>query len=80
MDWMITTAPPFLSPTKLMSHQNEWLFFVYTIVLRFNIRMNVSLQQPRRAHAVDLYQYGILWWCHVNKYRAQRGTRFLQIM
>ena len=61
-----------------ISHRNGWSFCVYMIPLRdfapeWNSRPGTrSGVNSRRG---DSRGHDILWWYHVNKYRAMRGNR-----
>ena len=70
---------PFQSTGRPISHRNGWSFLrVYMIPLRDFVpewnsrpvtRTGVSLRRG------DSHRHDILWWYHVNKYRAMRGNR-----
>ena len=69
---------PFQSTVRPISHRNGWSFRVYMIPLRdFVPEWNsppgtrTGVNSPRG----DSRRHGILWWYHVNKYRAMRGNR-----
>ena len=61
-----------------ISHRNGWSFCVYMIPLRdFAPEWN-SLPGKRsgvNSRRGDSRGHDILWWYHVNKYRAMRGNR-----
>ena len=68
---------PFQSTGRAISHRNGWSFRAYMIPLpdfvpernsRPGTRTGVS---SRRG---DSRRHVILWWYHVNKYRAMRGN------
>ena len=69
---------PFQSTGRPISHRNGWSFRVYMIPLRdfvpeWNSRPGARTGvNSRRA---DSRRHNILWWYHVNKYRAMRGNR-----
>ena len=61
-----------------ISHQNGWLFRVYMIPLwdfvpEWNSRPGTRTGVNSRRG--DSRRHDILWWYHVNKYRAIRGNR-----
>ena len=67
----------FQSTSRLISHRNEWSFRVYMILLRdfapeWNSRPGAKTRV--NSHQGYLCQHDILWWYHVNKYRAMRGN------
>ena len=70
---------PFQSQTgRPISHRNEWSFCVYMIPLRdfvpeWNSRPGTTTGVNSRRG--DSRRHNILWWYHVNKYRAMRGNR-----
>ena len=53
---------PFQSTGRPISHRNGWSF-------RPGTRTGV------KARRGDSHRHDILWWYHVNKYRAMRGNR-----
>ena len=60
-----------------ISHRNGWSFRVYMIPLRdfvpeWNSRPGTTTGVNSRRG--DSRRHDILWWYHVNKYRAIRGT------
>ena len=68
----------FQSTSKSISHGNGWLFCVYMILLRdfvpeWNSRPGTRTGVNSRWS--DSRRHDILWWYHVNKYRAMRGNR-----
>ena len=68
---------PFQSTGRPISHRNGWSFRVYMIPLRdfipeWNSRPGTRTRVNTRWG--DSRQYDILWWYHVNKYRAMRGN------
>ena len=69
---------PFQSTGRPISHRNGWSFRVYMIPLRdfvpeWNSRPGARTGVNSRRG--DSRRHNILWWCHVNKYRAMRGNR-----
>ena len=69
---------PFQSTGRLISHQNGWSFCIYMIPLRDLVREWNSRTGTRtgvNSRRGDLRQHNILWWYHVNKYRAMKGNR-----
>ena len=69
---------PFQSTDRPISHRNGWSFRVYMIPLRDFVpewnsrpvtRTGVNLRRG------DSHWHNILWWYHINKYRAMRGNR-----
>ena len=69
---------PFQSTGRPISHRNGWSFRVYMIPLRdfvpeWNSRPGTTTGVNSRRG--DSRRHGILWWYHVNKYRAMRGNR-----
>ena len=61
-----------------ISHQNGWSFHVYMIplqdfILEWNSRPGTRTGVNSRQG--DSYWHDILWWYHVNRYRAMRGNR-----
>ena len=63
---------PFQSTGRPISHRNGWSFRVYTTAARFRTGVKFS---PRYKNRGDSRRHDILWWYHVNKYRAMRGNR-----
>ena len=68
---------PFQSTGRPISHRNGWSFRVYMIPLRdfvpeWNSRPGTRTGVNSRRG--DSRRHDILWWYHVNKYRAIRGT------
>ena len=69
---------PFQSTGRPISHRNGWSFRVYMIPLRdfvpeWNSRPGTRTGVNSRRG--DSRRHDILWWYHVNKYRATRGNR-----
>ena len=70
---------PFQFTSRPLSHRNGWSFRVYMIPLRnfvpeWNSRSGTTTGvNSRRGNS---RWHDILWWYHVNKYRATRGNRF----
>ena len=69
---------PFQSTGRPISHRNGWSFRVYMIplrdfVLEWNSRSGVRTGVNSRRG--DSRRHNILWWYHVNKYRAMRGNQ-----
>ena len=69
---------PFQSTGRPISHRNGWSFRVYMIPLRdfvpeWNSRPGARTGVNSRRG--DSRRHDILWWYHVNKYRAMRGNR-----
>ena len=71
---------PFQSTGRPISHvhRNGWSFRVYMIPLRdfipeWNSRPGARTGVSSRWG--DSRRHNILWWYHVNKYRAMRGNR-----
>ena len=69
---------PFQSTGRPISHRNGWSFRVYMIPLRdfvpeWNSRPGTRTGVNSRRG--DSRGHDILWWYHVNKYRAMRGNR-----
>ena len=69
---------PFQSTGRPISHRNGWSFRVYMIPLRdfvpeWNSRPGTRTGVNSRRG--DSRRHDILWWYHVNKYRAMRGNR-----
>ena len=62
---------------KPISHRNRWSFRVYMILSRNFVPEWISSSGTitgvnlRRG---DSHRHDILWWYHVNKYRAMRGN------
>ena len=68
---------PFQSTGRPISHRNGWSFRVYMIPLRdfvpeWNSRPGTRTGVNSRRG--DSRRHDILWWYHVNKYRAMRGN------
>ena len=68
----------FQSTGRPISHRNGWTFRVYMIPLRdfvpeWNFRPDTRTGVNSRRG--DSRRNDILWWYHVNKYRALRGNR-----
>ena len=68
----------FQSTGRPISHPNGWTFRVYMIPLRnlvpeWNSRPGVTTGVNSRRG--DSRRHDILWWYHVNKFRAMRGNR-----
>ena len=66
---------PFQSTGRPISHRNGWSFRVYMIPLRdfvpeWNSRPDTTTGVNSRRG--DSRRHEILWWYHVNKYRATR--------
>ena len=69
---------PFQSTSTPISHWNGWSFRVYMIPLRDSVPGWDSRPCTRtgvNSRRDDSRQHDILWWYHVNKYRAIRGNR-----
>ena len=69
---------PFQSTSRPISHRNGWSFRVYMIlpwdfVPEWNSRPGTRTGVNSRWG--DSRLHDILWWYHVNKYRAMRGNR-----
>ena len=69
---------PFQSTGRPISHRNGWSFRVYMIPLRdfvpeWNSRPGARTGVNSRRG--DSRWHNILWWYHVNNYRAMRGNR-----
>ena len=69
---------PFQSTGRPISHRNGWSFRVYMIPLRdfvlgWNSRPGTRTGVNSRRG--DSRRHDILWWYHINKYRAIRGNR-----
>ena len=65
-----------------ISHRNGWSFCVYMIPLRFRTGVKFSPRYNNRGELTPDHswvtrsrRHDILWWYHVNKYRAMRGNR-----
>ena len=68
----------FQSTGRPISHWNGWLFCVYMIPLRvFVLEWNSCPGTRARVSLCrgDLHRHNILWWYHVNKYRAMTVNR-----
>ena len=65
---------PFTLPVcRSISHRNGWSFRVYISCYMIPLRDFVpDVVNSRRG---DSRRHDILWWYHVNKYRAMRGNR-----
>ena len=68
---------PFQSTGRPISHRNGWSFRVYMIPLRdfvpeWNSRPSTTTGVNSRRG--DSRRHDILWWYHLNKYRAMRGN------
>ena len=68
---------PFQSSSRPILHRNGWSFRVYMIPLRdfvpeWNSRPGTTTGVNSRRG--DSRRHDILWWYHVNKYRAMRGN------
>ena len=69
---------PFQSTGRPISHRNGWSFRVYMIPLRdFMPEWNChpGTRTGVNSRRGDSRRHGILWWYHVNKYRAMSGNR-----
>jgi len=69
---------PFQSTGRPISHQNGWSFRVFMIPLRDFVPKWNSRSGARtgvNSRRGDWRRHNILWWYHVNKYRAIRGNR-----
>ena len=69
---------PFQSIGRPILHRNCWSFRVYMIPLRdfapeWNSRPGTRTGVNSRRG--DSRRHSLLWWYHVNKYRAMRGNR-----
>ena len=69
---------PFETTSRPISHRKGWTFRVYMIPLRdfvpeWNSRPGTRTGVNSRRG--DSRRHDILWWYHVNKYRAMRGNR-----
>ena len=74
----LTYALPVQSTGRPISHQKGWSFRVYMITLRslvpeWNSRSGTATGMNSRRG--DSRRHDMLWWYHVNKYRAMRGNR-----
>ena len=72
------TCYPFQSTGRPISHWNGWSFGIYIIPLWDFVPEWHSRPGTRTGvHSCwgDSCQHDILWWYHVNKYRAMRGNR-----
>ena len=69
---------PFQSTERPISHRNGWKFRVYMIPSRDFVpewNSRPSTRTGVNSHRGDSRRHDILWWYHVNKYRAMRGNR-----
>ena len=69
---------PFQATDRPISHRNGWLFRVYIIPLRDFVSEWNSHPGSRawmNSRRGGSRWHDILWWYHVNKYRATRGNR-----
>ena len=69
---------PFQFTSRPISHHNRWLFCVYIIPLQDFVpewNSHPGTRTGVNSHWGDLRQHDILWWYHVNKYRAVRGNQ-----
>jgi len=69
---------PFQSTGRPISHRNGWSFRVYDdTVARFRTGVKFSPRCENRGELTpgDSRRHNILWWYHVNKYRAMSGNR-----
>ena len=67
----------FWSTCRPISHQNGWSFRVYMTPLRDFVPKWNSRPGTRtgvNSRRGDSHRHEILWWYHVNKYRATRGN------
>ena len=67
---------PFQSMGRPILHRNGWSFRVYMIPLRNFVPEGNSRPGKRtgvNSRRGNSRQHDILWWYHVNKYRAMRG-------
>ena len=69
---------PFQSTSRPILHRNGWTFRVYMIPLQdfvpgWNSRPGIRTGVNSRRGGS--HWHDILWWYHVNKYRAMRGNR-----
>ena len=74
----ITHGYLFQSTGRPISHRNGWSFCVHMIPLRdFVLEWNShpGTRTGVNSRQGDLRQHDLLWWYHVNKYRAMRGNR-----
>ena len=68
----------FQSTGRPISHRNGWSFRVYMIPLRDFVpewNSRPGARTGMNSHRGDSRRHNILWWYHVNKYRAMRGNR-----
>ena len=68
---------PFQSKSGPISHQNGWSFCIYMIPLWDFVLEWYSHPHARtgvNSRQGDSCRHDILWWYHVNKYRAMRGN------
>ena len=68
----------FQSTCRPISHRNGWTFRVYMILFQdfvpeWNSRPRIRTRENSRQG--ESCQHNILWWYHVNKYRAMRGNQ-----
>ena len=71
---------PFQSTDTPVSHPNGWSFRVYMIQSRDFVpewKSHPGTRTGLHSRRGDSHRYDILWWYHVNKYRAMRGNRIL---
>ena len=69
---------PFQSTDTPVSHRNGWSFRVYMIQSRDFVpewKSHPGTRTGLHSRRGDSRRYDILWWYHVNKYRAMRGNR-----
>ena len=69
---------PFQSTGRPISYRNGWTFRIYMIPLQDFVPEWNSCPGTRtrvNSRRGDLCRHDILWWYHVNKYRAMRGNR-----
>ena len=69
---------PFQSTGRPISHRNGWSFRVYMIPLRDFVpewNSHPGTRTGVNSRRGDSRRHGILWWYHVNKYRAMRENR-----
>ena len=74
----LRTRYPFQSTGRPISHRNEWSFRVYMTLLQDFVPEWDSRPGTRtglNSRLWDSRRHDILWWYHVNKYRAMRGNR-----
>ena len=67
----------FQSTSRPISHRNRWSFCVYMIPLQhFVLEWNSRPGTRTEVNSCwgDSCWHNILWWYHVNKYRAMRGN------